>query len=194
MKQAVSRLGDKTAVTLLTRTLLMDFASKASNLEALRALAKRNGYILSLSSLHAKVYVIDDKRALITSANATYSGMNRNRECGYQLTDSSEIRTLRKMLLAGFGSSPRPQLWTAQDLDELSEPVEKLRAALPKPVVLPSADIEAPRRVELRRRDYARVLTSFSGWLQLTLEGIGRKLQATPAARCRGSPANLERY
>ena len=152
----------------------MDFASKASNLEALRALAERTGGILSLSSLHAKVYVIDNKRALITSANATYSGMYRNRECGYQLTNKTEIRKLRRMLLAGFGSSPQPQVWTVQDLDDLRDPVEKLRAVLPRPTVLPSADIEAPQHVELRRRDYSRLVNSFSGWLQLTLEGISR--------------------
>ena len=146
----------------------MDFASKASDLKALRALAERAGGILSLSSLHAKVYLIDNKRALITSANATHSGMHRNRECGYQLTSASEIRALRRMLLAGFGKSPQPQLWTVQDLDELREPVEKLRAALPRPIVLQAADLEAPRRVELRPRDYSRLINSFSGWLQLS--------------------------
>src|SRR5437016_2477627 len=148
LNQAVSQLEDKIGVTVLSRTLLMDFASKASDLEALRSLAERAGSILSLSSLHAKVYVIDNKRALITSANATYSGMYRNRECGYQLINRTEIRELRGMLLAGFGSSPQPQLWTVQDLDDLRDPVEKLRAALPRPTVLRSADIEAPRRVE----------------------------------------------
>jgi hypothetical protein len=154
--------------------VLADFASNASDLEALRALAERTGSILSLSSLHAKVYVIDNKRALITSANATYSGMYRNRECGYQLTEKKEIRKLHSLLLAGFGSSPQPQLWTAQDLDDLRGPVEKLRAAMPRPIVLQSADIELPRRVELRQKDYSRLVNSFSGWLQLTLEGISR--------------------
>jgi hypothetical protein len=100
--------------------------------------------------------------------------MYRNRECGYQLTNKTEIRKLRRMLLAGFGSSPQPQVWTVQDLDDLRDPVEKLRAVLPRPTVLPSSDIEAPRRVELRQRDYSRLVNSFSGWLQLTLEGISR--------------------
>ena len=174
MYRAVSQLNEEISITLLTRTLLVDFASKASDLKALRALAERAGGILSLSSLHAKVYLIDNKRALITSANATHSGMHRNRECGYQLTSASEIRALRRMLLAGFGKSPQPQLWTVQDLDELREPVEKLRAALPRPIVLQAADLEAPRRVELRPRDYSRLINSFSGWLQLTLEGVSR--------------------
>src|SRR5437870_4298315 len=63
---------------LLTRTLLTDFASSASDLDAVCSIARRTGHIFSLNSLHAKVYVIDKARALITSANATFSGMFRN--------------------------------------------------------------------------------------------------------------------
>jgi len=177
-------------VTLLSRTVLADFASNASDLEALRALAERAGSILSLSSLHAKVYVIDNKRALITSANATYSGMYRNRECGYQLKKKTEIRKLHSLLLAGFGSSPQPQLWTAQDLDDLRDPVEKLRAAIARPIVLQSSDIELPPRFELRQRDYSRLINSFSGWLQLTLQNFhdGRCSRCVRAACCGAIP------
>jgi len=121
---AVSDLGPNVAVTLLTRTLLGDFASNALDLDALHALAERVGGILSLSSLHAKVYVIDKKCALITSANATFSGMYRNRECGVEIKNRSAISTLRDFIESGFGSSPRPQLWTADDLNELRRPVE----------------------------------------------------------------------
>ena len=118
---AVSQLRPKVAVTLLTRTLLVDFASNASDLDAVRALAERSGGIFSLSSLHAKVYVVDKKCALITSANATFSGMYRNRECGVEITNRAVINTLRGLIQSGFGSSPRPQLWTADDLEELPE-------------------------------------------------------------------------
>jgi len=68
--------------------------------------------------------VIDKKCALITSANATFSGMYRNRECGVEIKNRSAISTLRDFIESGFGSSPRPQLWTADDLNELRRPVE----------------------------------------------------------------------
>ena len=159
---------------MLTRTILAEFASRSSDLNAVIQLAKGAGGILSLSSLHAKTYVIDDRRALITSANATHSGMHRNWECGYELSHKSNVRALRRMLLRGFGSTPPPQLWTVRDLYELREPVEKLRSAFPRQAVRGSADTEMPRRVQMRGRDYSRLLRSFSGWMQLTLEGISR--------------------
>lgn len=168
------RLERSVELAVLTRTVLAEFAGRSSDLNAVIELAERAGGVLSLSSLHAKTYVVDDRRALITSANATHSGMHRNWECGYEFTKKSSVTTLRRMLLHGFGSTPPPQLWTAGDLYELREPVEKLRAALPRPAVRLSADSETPSRVRLRRKEYSRLIDSFSGWLQLTLEGISR--------------------
>ncbi len=174
LHDAVSQLGPKVTVRLLTRTLLGDFASNASDLDAVHALAERIGGIFSLSSLHAKVYVVDKKCALITSANATFSGMYRNLECGVQIKNRDAINTLRAFIQSGFGSSPRPQLWTADDLNELRKPVETLRAALSRVTTLRDAAIEAPPRVRLQRRQLARLVESFSGWLQLTMEGISQ--------------------
>ncbi len=174
LNDAVSQVGPNVAVTLLTRTLLGDFASNASDLDALHALAGRIGGILSLSSLHAKVYVVDKKSALITSANATFSGMYRNRECGVAINNRSDVSSLCRFIQSGFGSSPKPQLWTADDLDELRKPVEALRAALSRVTTLREAAIEAPPRVQLQRRQMSRLVESFSGWLQLTMEGISK--------------------
>jgi hypothetical protein len=174
LQDAVSRLDSNIAVTLLTRTLLGDFASNASNLDALHALAERAGGVLSLSALHAKVYVIDKRCALVTSANATFSGMYRNRECGVETKNRLAINTLRNLIESGFGSSPRPQLWTADDLNDLRKPVETLRVALSRITLLREPAVEAPPRVLLQRRQLERLIESFSGWLQLTMEGISQ--------------------
>src|SRR5262249_46030207 len=67
--------------TLLTRTDLRDFALGSSDIEALCEFSRRGSQVLSLAGLHAKVYVLDNSAALVTSANATHSGMTRNWEC-----------------------------------------------------------------------------------------------------------------
>lgn len=178
LSKAVGSLEDRVAVTLLTRTLLTDFASRASDLESVISVANRAGSVLSLSSLHAKVYVLD-VRALITSANATTSGMFRNRECGYEVKGRKQAAELRGYIAHGFGSTQRPQVWTVKELNELQEPVERLRAALPKTTRLQNAAIEAPPRMQLAKRDYSRLLEGFAGWLRLTLDGISRIGSAT---------------
>jgi hypothetical protein len=172
LSKTVSQLDTGVALTLLTRTTLADFASHASDLDAVRALASRAGGILSLSSLHAKVYVVGKKRALITSANSTFSGMHRNRECGFEVTKRTDVESLDAFIKTGFGSSPMPQRWTADDLDELRLPVELLRTAIPRVATLRGQRIEALLRIKLPRRQYRELIHGFSGWLRLTLEGV----------------------
>jgi hypothetical protein len=171
---AVTGLTGKVNVTLLTRTLITDFANRSSDLEAVCKLARRSGGVLSLSSLHAKVYVVDRAKALVTSANATFSGMCRNRECGIEIISESEIAKLATLIHSGFGTSPKPKYWTAEDLEQLIEPVRVLRAALPKIDRQRQESVETLSKVELPRRQINKLIGSFSGWLQLTLEGITR--------------------
>ena len=168
----VSKLVESVSVTILTRTLLTDFASGASDLEAVCTLAQRSGGILSLSSLHAKVYVVDERRALVTSANATFSGMYRNRECGLEITEPAEVRSLIALVRSGFGVIPMPQYWTVEDLKRLRDPVKTLRASLPRMPKVPDGSIEAPQRVKLKGKQFHQLLNNMPGWMQLTLEGV----------------------
>lgn len=172
LSSVVSKLAESVSVTILTRTLLTDFASGASDLEAVCELAQRSGGILSLSSLHAKVYAVDERRALVTSANATFSGMYRNRECGLEITESTEVRSLIALIRSGFGVIPRPQHWTLDDLKRLRDPVKTLRASLPRIPKVPDGGIEAPQRVRLKRKQFHQLLEGMPGWMQLTLEGV----------------------
>lgn len=170
----VANLSESVSVSLLTRTLITDFASYASDLEAVYQLAKRSGGVFSLSSLHAKVYIVDQSKALITSANATFSGMHRNRECGFEVTSIRDIKSLSKLIHSGFGATPAPKYWTSDDLAELRGPVKVLRAALPRVSPRREEAAETPSRVELPRRQFHKLIESFSGWAQLTLEGLSQ--------------------
>jgi hypothetical protein len=168
---AVAKLSAKVSTTLLTRTDLWDFAVGASDIEAVCMMARRGGKILSMAGLHAKVYVVDNRCALVTSANATKSGMECNWECGVAIDDPSEIAELLKLILRGFGSSQRPQSWTLDEVEMLRAPVQALREQL--------APMEALRRLELRSAppiklngvSQAALLNGFSGWTNLVLEG-----------------------
>src|SRR5262249_4090149 len=135
-------------------------------------IAQRANGIFSLSSLHAKVYIVDRVRALVTSANATYSGMYRNRECGFELTASTDVQSLADLVSSGFGATPKPQRWSVSDLEELPEPVKALRDALPRIPKSPDGATESPVRVNLRARQFHRLLDTLPGWTQLTLEGV----------------------
>jgi len=59
-----------------------------------------------LPSLHAKVYVADEKEAVVTSANMTDSGLAHNFEYGVHFSDPSVVRQIRQDVMdyASLGS------------------------------------------------------------------------------------------
>jgi hypothetical protein len=155
--------------TLITRVNLKDFALGSSDVEAVCEMARRGTAVNSLPRLHAKVYIIDRRLALVTSANATTSGLRRNLECGVFLDDAALVCTLEDTALAGFGGIEEPVLWTLEELEELRAPVERVREMLPTQRKLDDLDQVVLKTPPGERK---RVLSSFTGWTSLVLEGI----------------------
>lgn len=98
-------------VQLLTSLLRMDVVSGATSLKSLRYLIESGVECRCLSHgprLHAKVYMADNESAVVTSANLTATGLDRNIEVGALLT-GSEVQNLARWFT---------RLWaTAQPLD-----------------------------------------------------------------------------
>ena len=72
------------------------------DLEALELFGHRRHdvQVVSLPRLHAKVYVDDGQRALLTSANLTPSGLDHNFEYGVRLDDAALVSKVREDLEA----------------------------------------------------------------------------------------------
>lgn len=74
---------DGIKIKILTRLSLEDFINNSSDINILNKLIKKpNIQIRYYSNLHAKIYVIDEEKAIITSANFTQNGMYNNLEYG----------------------------------------------------------------------------------------------------------------
>ena len=85
--------------SLLTGSL--DIASLTTLVETIP-----NSKITYLPGLHAKVYIADDKLAVITSGNLTHSGLISNREYGVLLSNTNDVVQVRNDLTvyAGLGN------------------------------------------------------------------------------------------
>lgn len=173
LRDRILELHDSIEVTLLTRTLIADFASHASDFDAVCSIAERTGGVLSLDSLHAKVYVVDEKRALVTSANATYSGMYRNAECGIEISKRKPVMDLLTLFGDAFGRRHLVQSWSLGDLQSLREPINVLTRSA-KRLNTTSSSIEELQRFEIDSAGFEELVESFSGWLRLTLTGIAK--------------------
>lgn len=169
------QLSKKVRQVLVTRTDLRDFAKGASDIDAVCDVARLGMEVKSLPRLHAKVYIIDNRSALVTSANATPSGMRRNWECGIATHDEKEVLRLAKILLCGFGASERPQKWTLLDLEKLREPVRALRACLPPAVASLTTGMDEHPDVVLSPEHWASINNGMAGWMQLALDGVSQQ-------------------
>ncbi len=162
----------KVSLTLVTRTDLRDFALGASSLDTLCNLARDGVAIRSLSHFHAKVYIFDCSSALVTSANATFSGMYRNLECGLATEDNQVVKKLARSLLSGLGAENPPRTVKLEELESLHVPLKAIKASLPKPPsVVPMANISGVEAT-FSISDQQMLLEGFRGWLRLTLRGV----------------------
>ena len=80
---------------VITRFNLQDFAQGVSDTAALRRLVEAGAAVRGIRNLHAKLYVFGSSRAIITSANLTEAGMNRNLEFGVVSEETGVVMASR---------------------------------------------------------------------------------------------------
>ena len=81
---------------VITRFNLGDFADRVSDVDALRSLTDANAQVRGVKNLHAKLYVFGSTRTIITSANLTDAGLNRNFELGTVSEDAALVRACQR--------------------------------------------------------------------------------------------------
>ena len=118
------------------------------DLTALRRLAEASpaSRLISLGNLHAKVFVADERAAIVTSGNLTRSGLDRNFEYGVLFDEPAHVRAVRADMLSvmRLGSEV-----AADTLAGYASRQERLREA--------RADRDASASPDARRR-FNRVL------------------------------------
>ena len=125
------------------------------DLEALELFGHRRNdvQVVSLPRLHAKVYVADGQRALLTSANLTPSGLDHNFEYGVCLNDAALVSKVREDLEAyvRLGS-----VVTRPELHSLLEVAQNLKTEYARMVKSASRKLKASFARTLRgaRREF----------------------------------------
>lgn len=64
------------SMQLITNINLQSFYRRVSDLDAIEEFLN-NGSVYNCTTLHAKLYIFDNKRCIITSANLTTSGLKK---------------------------------------------------------------------------------------------------------------------
>jgi len=86
-KLIIKNVPSNVKIDYLNSFKLASFHRGASDLEALNVLRKRGARLKSHHQLHAKVFIFDNKKAIVTSGNLTRGGLVNNYEYGLLIED-----------------------------------------------------------------------------------------------------------
>ena len=107
-----SQLRSGLSVTTMTNVNVEAIGSATLDVAALRRLSSVSplARLISLPTLHAKVFVADDHAAIVTSGNLTSSALDHNVEYGVLLQDHHQVKRIRGDMLnfAHLGSEVSP--------------------------------------------------------------------------------------
>ena len=121
-----SKQNPNLSVQILTRIEIPDLIDGASDLEAFEKLLKlaESGLDVTVRyifNLHAKVYIFDEKLAIVTSSNLTPSGLKSNVEYGIEVTDQVAIRPILDDMSAYWCAA---ETLTAEIIEQVGERLE----------------------------------------------------------------------
>jgi hypothetical protein len=151
-------------VELLTSFKLPSIYSGSLDLSALELIISNNGRIKNFPKLHSKIYLFDEKQAVITSGNLTNGGLLRNYEYGI-LTD--EPNTIKEIC------SDFKNLWNGENTGSVRQTdidsVKDILNQLPKieTIKFPTFSIDADspeQNFEVLEISNDAVRNTLSGW------------------------------
>lgn len=138
---------------ILTNLKSESVLSKSLDIEALLYLINYNDRtsIINLPRLHAKVYIADDRKAIITSANLTSPGLDSNFEYGIGLSDEGIVQHI-KTDIEDYSKLGNPV--SKEILSELSNIGQELVTEYEKVQQSASSDLKRKFNDKLRNADF----------------------------------------
>lgn len=145
-------------ITTITNIKLMSFYRKVLDIQALSKILNSNGNIYNYPMLHAKIYIFDDNKLIITSANLTEAGLKKNKEYGIVSDDKELINTAN----FDFKNMCNNDITGKLKLSNLVE-IERLLDSVPKEtrIKFPNYELEND---EVYSYDIISSSPNLSGW------------------------------
>jgi len=149
-------------ISFVTNVNLKSLLKKSSDINALHTILHNNGVLFNYQRLHAKIYVFDNREAIVTSANLTLSGMKRNFEYGI-FTDDKEVV---KNIIKDFDSLCTGEL-SGNIKPEHIDYIQKIIDSIPKQreIDLPKLKIDYSEDIEdIYDDDITYIESNLTGW------------------------------
>ncbi|MDD3899291.1 MAG: phospholipase D-like domain-containing protein [Syntrophomonadaceae bacterium] len=162
---------DTSDISVITNVNIMSLYKKSSDVSALRTILLNGGKVYNYQKLHAKIYIFDDKQAIITSANLTYSGLKSNFEYGVLIDEISLVENICK----DFSTLSCSELSGKLNLKHIQE-IQTIVDSIPKPpeVVFPNLQLDYEEDIEdLFDKDIVNIIDNLTGWKKTLFIALG---------------------
>ena len=153
----VSTTDRRVSMQLITNINLQSFHRGASDLGAIEKFIS-SGSVYNCTTLHAKLYIFDNKKCLITSANLTTSGLRKNLECSI-FTDDMDLVDSSIHEYNAIIKDNRVGKITPQSISDIGEILGKVPPV--NKIVYPQFDLSTTYECEINS-----IVKSFTGWKQ----------------------------
>ncbi|WP_300385129.1 phospholipase D-like domain-containing protein, partial [Clostridium sp.] len=87
IKEIYNNKKTNVSIDIISNFSIPNFYKGSSDIEAFNLVEKNKDRIFNCQKLHAKIYIFDNNKSIITSSNLTYSGLNKNLEYGVFIND-----------------------------------------------------------------------------------------------------------
>lgn len=92
ISEVMKNKNDQVKVSLVTNININHIYSKSLDLIALKRIIDCNGNVYNRGNLHAKYYIFDNEKVIITSGNLTLNGLSKNYEYGVFIDEDQFVK------------------------------------------------------------------------------------------------------
>jgi hypothetical protein len=152
----------KSSFELITSFKLANIYNGSLDLAALNLILDKNGIVKNHSRLHAKIYIFDDKKAVITSGNLTFGGLVKNFEYGILVDDKKTINQIS----ADFNALSNADITGKIKKTDL-EIAKNILSVIPKNTALkfPKLEFDTPEdHFDVIELDNQNIMDNLKGW------------------------------
>lgn len=157
----IEKKQDATRFELITSYKIFNIYAGSLDLSGLEIILKNNGIVRNYSKLHAKIYLFDDERAIITSGNLTNGGLISNFEYGVYFDD---IKSIDQVISDFFmlANDEKTGFIKQNHIDE----TRRILNEIPKieKLSIPNQDIENNNADNILEISEKSIIKALSGW------------------------------
>lgn len=162
VSEIVEKKKSNVEISLVTSFKLMNYHVGASDLNALELILNDKGIVKNFQRIHSKIYIFDNKYAVITSGNLTNGGLINNYEYGVLIEDTNEIKQIQSDYSALTNHESTGNI-TLSEIKQAKTILSKVPTS--KSIIIPDIDtVYEHNQVDTFTGGTKSITSSLSGW------------------------------